>query len=315
MGLWEDIKKRTGIPDVNVIGAVENAVGINPDKLPTLPSVKVLTPKRGISVPIKNAGSGPINPDVPINDGVTQPIGGIDMNNPSPSVQVTPPNNNPNLQYPIDVSTNPVSSAPATSIIDRANQMRQARRSDIEQGILTGQRYLPSGSLGRVDQASTPEMIAAQNAAKSLYTDGFGAPAFQAARESRLRGLNRDTQSQQQSLKQTQARGGIGGALGASQLANLQRSQGQNRAQAEQDLLLQNVAQKTGALKDWQQMASKGEMYNLGQAAKEKLGQLGTGLAEGQMGVSERGGLTQTDIGKALSDAMAASSKSGGSKK
>lgn len=193
-----------------------------------------------------------------------------------------------------------------------ADQMRAARQADIEAGIETGKKYLPTGSLGRVSAATTPEMAAAQEAAKSIFTQGFGAPAFQAAREARLRGVNRDVQSQRQALAQAQARGGIGGALGASQAVNLARNQGQQRAQAEQDLLLQEVAQKRAALGDWQKMASQGEMFNLGQQAKETLAALGTGMAEGQMGVSERGGITQGQIGQAMANAMA--SQGGGKK-
>jgi hypothetical protein len=248
--------------------------------------------KKGVGV-----GSGPINPNAP-----------------SPSPMPPPP---PSSGASFPVSKGPVipeAGAMPSGSKFTADQLRAIREGDIKAGVETSKLYIPEGSLGRFNATETPEAYAAQQAQKSLFTKGLGAPVFQAQREAAMRGLNRNTQAQGQQLQQAQARGGIGGALGASQLANQQRSQGIDRNAAEQDLLLKDAAFKTAALGDWSQSAGKTDFFNIGQANKEKMGQLGTGLASAQMGLAERTGLNQADLGKSMAQALAQQGGSGGKK-
>lgn len=296
-----------GVSDVLTDAAkwAGDRTGVRVGRIP----IGVKTPSRGITA----SGPGGVQAD-PTGGEAPAPASNIPeiplpiQTEPSTPAQI------PGMGAGIPAIAEAPPAAPApTPGMTSADEARRLRHADIRAGVGLGRELLPEGTLGRVNEQQTPEMIAARNATRSIFESGFGAPVFQAAREARLRGLNRGDQGQQRMLRQAQARGGIGGALGASQLANLQRQQGQARTQAEQDLLLQEAAIKQGALGDWANLAQQGETYNLKQGDREKILPILTGLAEGQSGLAERTGLTQSELGRILSQTMA--SQGGGGKK
>lgn len=211
---------------------------------------------------------------------------------------------------------------------------RAEREKDIGMGLERGKQLVPESSLGRVEKgiSGAPSQSQQQIAQmrKEQAEKGFGAQAFQAARESRLRNLQRAQERQQRSLAGRQAQLGLRGGAATGQLGSLLGEQARQSLQAEQELMLQDVAQRQQALGAYEQTTAAQdaarraaeqynieniEKYNIDQAAKEKAAQLQMGLTEAQLGLAERAGIRQEDIAKAMQQAqLQAASGSGGKK-
>lgn len=204
------------------------------------------------------------------------------------------------------------------TIWDDLRDARAERQKDYEFGKARGEAEFGTGMLGRVGEAPSAAATDLLSQRKNIMEQGLGAAAFQAAREARLRGLGRNEQEQQRALSSQMSRSGIRGGAAAGQLGNLLRQQQSGRAGAEQDLLLQNVAQKQQAMGDYQGLLGQQEagqlarqQYNIGQSNKEAFGRSASGLAEQQMGLATKSGITQAGI----SNAMAQAARSSGGKK
>ena len=193
----------------------------------------------------------------------------------------------------------------------RHAEIRAERRADIRTGRREG-RDLFEGKLGRVGQKRTAQLGDIINRRQEQAIHGLGARAFQAGREARLRGLDRAAQLQQRQLAGMQGRMGIRGGSAAGQLAQLMGQQQRERQAAEQDLFLQDVAQRQKLLGDYETAVRQAEAdelarqkFNIGQVGREKFGELASGLGEAQLGAAERTGIGQTDIGRMMAAAMA----------
>lgn len=203
----------------------------------------------------------------------------------------------------------------------RQSQFSSAtRQMDIEKGQDRG-RELFKDQLGRVEEPRSQAMAALLGKRKEQSEQGLGAEAFQAAREQRLRGLGSNELQQQRGMQAKMAQMGLRGGAAAGQMAELMGGQQRGRQDAEQQLLLQDVALKQGLMDKYGQQLGGVEAeelarkkFNLGQIGKEKFGELSTGLAEGSMGVAERTGAKQAEAAKAMQAAMAASGGGGGKK-
>jgi hypothetical protein len=161
-------------------------------------------------------------------------------------------------------------------------QSRQVRETDWNTGLARGKNLFSEGSLGRMDPASSG--------------------VYQAQRQLAQGQLNRAMQSQDRALKAQQARAQMPASASFAQRAALTKQS----QQAQQDLSRQQTLDVYGQEKERTQ-------YNQGQQSKELFGQLATALSEQGFGVTERGGLMQSDIAKAM--AQAAQSSGGGGKK
>lgn len=117
--------------------------------------------------------------------------------------------------------------------------------------------------------------------------EGFNAPEQQALRSQSLNQIARQGQTQARALRGAQAQSGVRGAAAAGQQAGLLKNLQKSQAEAEQNLYLQNVANKDKALS-----AYEGTVGGL------KSAQLGTELGYGQLGAQERSAAAQQAIGE-----------------
>lgn len=198
------------------------------------------------------------------------------------------------------------------------DMLRAEREKDLARGRARGVSEFEN-QLGKIETDPTAAQQALLAQRKQIMDQGLGSAAFQAARETRLRGLGRNEQEQQRALASQLQRAGLRGGAAAGQLGNLMRQQQGGRTAAEQELLLQNVAQKQQGMNAYQDLLTRQEdqqresrKFNLGQIGKEKFGTLTTSLAEGQLGAAERGAVGQQNIGQLMAQAAA---QSGGGKK
>jgi hypothetical protein len=194
------------------------------------------------------------------------------------------------------------------------------RQIEMEQGRARG-REIFENKLGRVDEPRSSAMAAILGQREQRMEEGFGADAFQAAREQRLRGLGSQEQMQQRALAAAQARGGIRGGAAQGQLAELMGQQMRGRQSAEQQLLLADAALKNNMLDKYASQLQGVEAdelarqkFNIGQVGREKFGELSTGITEASLGTAERTGVRQADAAKAMQIAMANAGGSGGKK-
>lgn len=238
----------------------------------------------------------------------------------------------------------------------KAWDLRQQRNIDYEQGLERGQKEFGQGMLGRIDAARSQEVgdILQQyknlsqgsgasydpliQRSQNIMQQGYSAPELAALRESRLRNVLRAQQEQQRALAGRQAQMGLRGGVAGAQYSDLLGAQGRDRLQAEQELMLQQVARQDQAAKELQglfgtkqaaQQAGLGaysqalggaradelarQQYNIAQQNKEALGRLSTGLAEMGLGGAERGSVISGEASRAAAEAMRQSG--GGSKK
>lgn len=191
-------------------------------------------------------------------------------------------------------------------------QIRKERNTDFAAGLKRGEQFFSEGALGRLNEARSNDLQSIIDQRREQANQGFGAQAFQAAREARLRGMGRSEQAAQRNLSSTLARVGVAGPLAGAQATELMRAQQAQRAQAEQDLFLQNVAQRQAALGSFESSLSQAEagdiskqQFNLEQKNRELLGRLGLGLTEAQLGASERAGVRMGDVALASAQAQA----------
>lgn len=140
----------------------------------------------------------------------------------------------------------------------RFEQLRGEREKDITSGLKRAGEIIPEGRLGRLG--------------------GFEAPEIQAARETRLRNLQRQQALQQRGLQGFQAQAGVQGGLAGQQLVNLQGQQQQAQQEAEQSLFLQQEQQQRAL-----------DQFNLEQLRRELLGQQAIAFGEAGLGAAERG--------------------------
>jgi hypothetical protein len=128
-------------------------------------------------------------------------------------------------------------------------------------------------------------------------------------RDQNMKSILQGQQAGARDLARNQARAGVrGGLASAQQGAFAQQGQGQ-LADQERQLFLENIAQKRGALDQFEQSQTGAEatdlgklQYNQSQAAKELLGKLSTEMGYGSLGSADRSAAMQSALGeKALS--------------
>lgn len=152
-------------------------------------------------------------------------------------------------------------------------------KGDIQAGREFGREVIQPGSLGR---ESAQVMGAHERLAK-----GLTAPEMQAQRDVALQGIGQQTAQSRRALAAIQARQGVRGATAAAQQMGIEQSAQKQRQEFERNLLLgqrQAEIQGLGLLQESQR-------FDLGQAAREKFGEIQAGLGFAQLGVAERAGI------------------------
>lgn len=203
--------------------------------------------------------------------------------------------------------------------MEDAELSRVNREIDMAQGRARGELDFSSGSLGRVGEDTSSEMQQLQESRLDIANNGFGAAAFQAAREQGLQGMQRDQQQQDRSLKAGQASSGVFGALGGAQSQALMGQQQRETQEAERKLFLDQVGQKQQSLGLAEQTVRGNEadtlqrqQYNMAQNKAEIMGRLTAQYGEAALGVAERSSAASAQAAKDYANAV---KNQGGGKK
>lgn len=190
---------------------------------------------------------------------------------------------------------------------------RGAREEDISRGQERG-REMFRDQLGRVEGGPSER----QQDILSRRQTMLDQPTNRAGRDMATRNLNRAQLAQERRLAGAQARMGVGGGVGQTQLSDLLGRQGQQRADLESNLLMQEEARRRGDIGAYEQSVREAdavqraaEQFNISQTQKERFGELASGLAEAQIGSADRGAIRQSDAARAF----AAANQGGGGKK
>jgi hypothetical protein len=202
----------------------------------------------------------------------------------------------------------------------QAEMSRAQRMLDQARGRETGEREFYSGALGRVGEALDPRRRELQDMRMQIAQEGLGADVFQAGREARLGGLQREQQQQQRALRGMQGATGVFGGLAGAQQMGLMEQQQRARQDAERQLLLDDATQRQQAMGAAEQSVAAGEadilgrqQYNLAQRKAEIMGRLTAEYGEAALGVAERSSAKAAQAAKDYGAAVAASG--GGGKK
>jgi hypothetical protein len=168
-------------------------------------------------------------------------------------------------------------SAPAPvaggSLTPAQSASASARDSDIE----TGQ--------GRWRQMMADPAMQEIVARRKDMVGGLNAQEMTAARDQMIRGMQGQNQNAMRALYSQQARSGIRGGMAGAQAARMQQKFGQERAQQEQKLMLDNYALKRQGQNDYQDLMMR-----------QKFGELNQGLGEAGLGVADRTGAQQAQL-------------------
>ncbi len=152
-------------------------------------------------------------------------------------------------------------------------------RAQETQDLLNQQRALAAfyGPGGQQRSAEVQDLLARQKAG----LEGYSAPEVTAMREQASREADRAYQANLRQLATQQARSGVRGASAAAQLANLGTARQKEAMQLEQDLMLQNIGEKSRRLSEYGQNLRGVEdtEFNKGQQA---LGTYSQGLGAAQ---------------------------------
>lgn len=229
----------------------------------------------------------------------------------------------------------------------RLEEERAAREAALQRGRARGQELFGEGALGRVEAERSKEIsdilgrredIAATAGTRSedmadivarrrAALEGMAAPEAQVLRQQALQQIGRGEESALRRLRGVQAAQGLRGGTAAAQQVQL-LAQGQAaRTQAEQELFLQDLAQKKAALgafettvtgaeatefgRQQQAMAAheaavqqarqdelNRKLFNIQQQQSEKFGQLATEFGFAQMSGAERAAVGQELLGE-----------------
>lgn len=195
-----------------------------------------------------------------------------------------------------------------------------AREIDFARGRQRAQEEFGEGALGRIDAGRSQDIQNVIQQRRDIADRGFGAEAFQAAREQALGGLGRQQEAQQRQLQASQAAKGVGGGLAIAQQLALQNQQQQTQQGVERQLFLDEVGQRQQAISGLEQSATAaegteraGEQFNLEQRRREILGRITGQFAEAGLGVAERTSARSAEASAAA--ARAAAQSGGGGKK
>jgi hypothetical protein len=168
-------------------------------------------------------------------------------------------------------------------------QQRALRQQDIDRGMARGQEIF----------FNDPRINDIASRRKDL-ADGLNAKEMDAARGVMQTQMDNNDQRALRELLAGQGRAGVGGSRGAAQRAELKRKMNIDRANEERQYTLNQYEAKRQGLDDYQNL----EM-------NRRFGQLAQGMGEAQLGVAERTGYMQNEIGREMARAAGKQPKQG----
>lgn len=198
---------------------------------------------------------------------------------------------------------------------------KAGRDQDLAEGRARGQQLFGENTLGRL-QAGRASEVADIIARRNKALSGPSAEEQNAQRAGYIQQLGSQQQAAARQLAISQARSGVRGGLASSQQAKLLSDMQGQGAEQERQLYLNQEQQKRDALSALEESIGRArseemgrEQFNIGQAGKEKFGQLSTELGFGSLGAGERASVMQRLLGEDQAEAAKeAASKSGGKK-
>lgn len=222
-------------------------------------------------------------------------------------VQNIPEGVAPGETYKVDSDT----TAEMRKQMQDAELSRVQREIDLARGRERGLQDFSEGSLGRVGEDVSSDIQKLQQMRMGIATDGFGAQAFQGAREQRLDALRDLEQQQLRQLKGIQGQTGVYGGLAGAQRLELMGEQQSKRQDAERDLFLDEVRQKQEAIgaaesttRATEQDVLGRQQYNIQQRKAELMGLLTAQYGEAALGVTERTSARATQAAKDYAEAV-----------
>ena len=183
---------------------------------------------------------------------------------------------------------------------ERLERVRKARAEDLAAGRARGQELFGEGKLGRIADVRRPD-IERVISERRAQLSGLTPEEEQLMREGTARQLQRTTQGQLRQLRGLQAQAGLRGGTAAAQQAQVLRGGAEQRANLERDILRDQIAarrQALGAFEGTLGREREAAQFDIGQAGRERMGQLSTELGFGQLGAAERSSVLQQIAGE-----------------
>lgn len=203
----------------------------------------------------------------------------------------------------------------------RNDLLKNQRTRDLAEGRARGSQLFGDNSLGRLDEGTNVALKRIMNQRRAQAEQGFSPQEMNAMREQNLSSINQGNQGALRQLQIAQAQSGVRGPMAAAQRAKLLSEQSAQQGGLERDLFLKQIEQKRSGLSDYEQSLANAEQqklakqqFNIGQAQREKFGQLSSELGYGSLGAAERAGLLSAISGEKTAQKSLEAAQGGGKK-
>lgn len=180
---------------------------------------------------------------------------------------------------------------------DLMDQATAARDADLAKGKTRGLELFGNESLGRLNLTD-----------RTAQAKGLSDEEMNAFRTKTLTNSNQQLSGNLRALQAAQALAGVRGGLASAQKAKILSDSQKANVGAENDLFIKNIDYKRSGLS----ALEDAQKYNIGQANKEKFGQLGTELGYGSLGAGDRSAIAQQIVGEQQARATAEAAKDDG---
>jgi hypothetical protein len=186
----------------------------------------------------------------------------------------------------------------------RLAKFSAGRAADMAAGQARGETLFGGNALGRLNEGRSAD-VSDILARRQANLAGFTPEEQGAMRDQNMKSILQSQQAGSRDLARQQARSGVRGGLASAQQGAMQMAGQGQLADQERQLFLENIAQKRGALDQFEQSQTGAEaterglqQYNQAQAAKELLGKLSTEMGYGSLGSADRAAAMQSALGE-----------------
>lgn len=194
-----------------------------------------------------------------------------------------------------------------------AAKASEARDADMAKGRARGQELFGTPFV-QASQGERSQDMASVIAARKAGMQGYSAPETNALRDQMQQGVSRQEATTMRQLRGSQAQSGVRGALAATQQAQVLQEMGKQRAQAEREIFIQNMAQKQTGLDKFEQSLRGAETEEIQRYGQRQTGKLGTEMGYAQMGAADRAAIQQQLLGESQAALNANIGSRGGKK-
>lgn len=166
-------------------------------------------------------------------------------------------------------------------------------QGDLAYGGRMANKLVPQGAFGQLNVQPYNDIVNRQ----AGRLEGYSAPEYQAMRDIQRRDDSRGYAAARENLARGQAYSGVRGATAGYQQSKLARDYNKQNIESNQKLMLENVAQRDRALKDYSGYVGQRtgvEAQNLGKKQDELGARLGAQFGYGQMGSGNRAAAAQS---------------------